>query len=1135
MTASLPPLRLLAVAFLAGALLAEGGVAGAQAGDPAAAMVAAARRSLEAGKPAEAVEHLLHAWTVRPGDDDLVALLLQACAADPDARALWTHEWTERHADASGKAAPKGDLKALWPKDDPAAADLAAARARATAALVKFAREREAAGRNSPGELVVAWWARRLAADLASVSPALAKSLPEGLARRLTVPPRFWLPVLEALEQAMDHALGKGNAADATRAARILRGLAVQAAFKDLQGEKPQGIEKFGAAAARGLARAQALRPPKTSEPWTVEALGALSEEECEAFTRAHSDFSNPGVALSPTGLYRIETDCGYETLLGVATTIEAHHRRLVGWFGKDPFAGRPGLVRIVPEAVGLESEGAPFWWVGGFQGGDVTTVRLSCGRIEDLGHTLTHELTHRFDGALHPGCPAWLAEGRAVWTGSAYGHSSEETFVEAHASFGTIEEAWRRGYGGKDALLRLLEGTIDDYRDNYVAGYALFVYLNTEEAGGKRLYGERLAAFLKGGARGGKEAVPAFEKHFADGREGRPRGIEAFAQAFGAFAGGFYWLDRKEWTKRYTEAVPAGPPDPWVYDEPTWVWSRNRAEPTFGEGQAVLAGALLEGLGKRDAAARAYVWALAEDGPNLETEARLAALFAEAGKADPAWVLRRHAALPHGPDGEPAPFKKALADVWAYSARLRAAAEAALTGGRALAAVVLAADQDRVAAWLGEPTMGPAFPAGAALLHPVHRPGRLIDPSSWTEDGLTDYERHRVKNLWYATADGDLHVGREKPRQASGTMDRAAHLRHAFARGSEWLLPGTWRVRMRLQLTTTYVDGAVILGYARRDRHVRFQFSAGDYMYSIGQKDEATKVESVGWHMTGLRVREGGLPGSAPGGTHAFGQPAAGFELELIVDGAVVHAAIDGTPVAEFHTVDGAPLEGYVGFASSFGAYQVMQPVIERLDRNRLAGRSVADRPGLDFARRGRGTLSHHLERLCRSLASAPTGSLLLWIGPEPASEAPEFDADRLFEEARSFVSEVGRRVVLEDLTQPFVLAVPEAAGRERIAAFLDDIEKELGRRPVVATHAWDGRRPVGDLEDPELGGSWCVFADHHGTVRMREPWVAGAGGFSDGMRHWLRVFRDHGRPQRRLPEVKRPDVPDGGAEEGK
>ncbi len=169
-------------------------------------------------------------------------------------------------------------------------------------------------------------------------------------------------------------------------------------------------------------------------------------------------------------------------------------------------------------------------------------------------------------------------------------------------------------------------------------------------------------------------------------------------------------------------------------------------------------------------------------------------------------------------------------------------------------------------------------------------------------------------------------------------------------------------------------------------------------------------------------------------------------------MDGSVIHATIDGTHVAEFHTVDGAPVEGYVGFASSFGAYQVVQPIVERLDRNRVAGRSVAERKGLDFARRGKGTLEHYLARSCAGLPPSSTGTLLLWIGPAPRTEdGSEFDADALFADARPFVMEAGRRAAIEEVTQPFVLAVPEAAGQERIAAYMDGLAKELGRRPTV------------------------------------------------------------------------------------
>ncbi len=69
-----------------------------------------------------------------------------------------------------------------------------------------------------------------------------------------------------------------------------------------------------------------------------------------------------------------------------------------------------------MPEACGLESEGAPFWWAGGFQSGDLTVLRSAWSDVEGLGRGLTHELTHRFVHFYLPGAPRWLNEGLAKY-----------------------------------------------------------------------------------------------------------------------------------------------------------------------------------------------------------------------------------------------------------------------------------------------------------------------------------------------------------------------------------------------------------------------------------------------------------------------------------------------------------------------------------------------------------------------------------------------------------------------------------------------------------------------------------------------------------------------------------------------
>ena len=75
----------------------------------------------------------------------------------------------------------------------------------------------------------------------------------------------------------------------------------------------------------------------------TVKQLEWFTRAEGESFTRDHECFGTPGVAVSPRSWYRIESDCGVETLLGVARTVEDHHERLVNFYGTDPFEGRQG------------------------------------------------------------------------------------------------------------------------------------------------------------------------------------------------------------------------------------------------------------------------------------------------------------------------------------------------------------------------------------------------------------------------------------------------------------------------------------------------------------------------------------------------------------------------------------------------------------------------------------------------------------------------------------------------------------------------------------------------------------------------------------------------------------------------
>ena len=128
------------------------------------------------------------------------------------------------------------------------------------------------------------------------------------------------------------------------------------------------------------MSEGRAALEKDSERPWTVEELEWLATEEGEAFTRERNDFAAPGVAISPNGLYRIETDCGHGTLLAAARPwAPSRQARLPVRRGPLRLHGRAGAAGArpdVPDPSGLEAEGAPFFWVGGFQSG----TSRSCG-----------------------------------------------------------------------------------------------------------------------------------------------------------------------------------------------------------------------------------------------------------------------------------------------------------------------------------------------------------------------------------------------------------------------------------------------------------------------------------------------------------------------------------------------------------------------------------------------------------------------------------------------------------------------------------------------------------------------------------------------------------------------------------
>jgi len=1101
-------------------LLASPGSARAQEN----AALAAFERAAEGGQLEAAAHHLARALEQEPAPTQVLARALELFSGDPEAHALWSLEWARRGADADGRI-PSGRARQNAAHGE-ALAKLVEARVNAIVELERFADEREGRGEKAPEEQLVARWARRTARDLARGLPAVEEARNDSLGPRLELGRQSYRAVVKALQRALSSALSKRDAGLAVRLARVLRGLGAQARFKDLKGDRPSVGDLEGSAGGR-LADARRMLREREEEPWTVEDLEWFTQEEAESFTRLHDGFEDPGLAVSPREWYRIETDCGAETLLGVARTIEDHHDRLVNWYGHDPFIDIPGLVRIVPESWGLEAEGAPFFWAGGFQGGNTTTMRFSMGTIEGLGHGLTHELTHRFDGAIFPGQPAWLTEGKAVWTGSAYGHSSNERFVEGHCNFGTMSGALIKGYGGEGKLRKLVDGTLEEYRDNYVAGYALYVFLTSwrrdARDDGERIFADQLDAIMRSLARFRGDAGKHFDSFFCDGEDGRPASFGEFSGLFGRYLRGFHWKTPEHWRGWYTSETQGGGGDPVVYDEPTWGWERQRAEPYFGQVQARQAALLLAEVKKERDAIRAFVWALAVDGPSPLVEPRFLELLRAEKKEHAAWCLQRELSFPDAFPArrpvEPAPFLNRLTRTTGYLERASELAGMMRAGGAPTAAAALEADVWRIASWLGVEAAVPPAVTTVPERAPFDSPGRALRLAGWAEDELGGFEERRHAGLWYQDDRGDLHVGRQKPRTGTGQFDRRAHQRDAFAYSRHWALPGTYRIKTRIQFTTSYVSGAVVFGHDRRDRFTAFTFRAGDYMVAIGESEEEPTFEEMSWGLNGRFERDGPLRGANRGGEKGFGKPRTSFALELLVDGSSVRAFIEGDEVGIYHTADGSPIEGQVGFATSMGAIRVQEPVIERLDRGRLCGTLESDPTGLDVERGSRVLYDELVNREVCGLAPSSNGTLLLWF---PAPEGDEIAADGSAEEywrlVDKHVRKLAQLVWREAAPQAVSVALP-AGWQELKAAQLELlVSEEFGPRASVIWHEVEGGESACDE-----GRRWLMFVDSSSIARFVSGWFAQSSGFDSRLQQWLTVFRDVGRPLRDLPEVKR------------
>ncbi len=1063
-------------------------------GSPADLRWQLARQALAAGKLDEARRHLLAALEYHPASPALLQDVVLACTDDTDLLALWTERWVRSSTDARGKQnlspAQRKQIAGRKEVVEPAAeaSRLFVQRSAAMAELERFVGKQKSGATPAGERAVIVRWAAELALQIGDGAPHLLGQ--HGPA--IGAVARGFVADHTAILNSLRALLGAGTAMDAAaadralRAARVLVGLQRQADLPDRLGTLPadrRPLDEAAAAAREWILRVERERLD-AARVWTVAELEAHDVAAAEAFTAAHRSWLHPAVATSPGGRYRIETTCGHGTLLGVARTIELHHARLVAHYGSDPFEDRPGLVRIVPDHTDMETDGTPHWWAGGFQAGDRTTVRFAWGNLPGLGRTLTHELTHRFDGVLRPFLGAWYGEGHASWTAAHYGRASDVQFVEDFLDRGAVATAHDKGYGDRARFEALLQGKVEDYRDNYPVGYALYAFLRGHPPGGPWPYREALATYERNARAGMRDPLGYFTQVFCDGQAGRAASFDAFLAAWQSFLRGCAEWTRgrpadHEWVGRYGDLGP-GDDAPLVLDEPTWSWARQRSEPFFGQGHAATAAHLLHEAGDRAGALAAGLWSLEVDGWQPATAAAILASL-RAGRnglataAFAALVRQRFPQLEAAVD-VPARTLPAVAALLAAVAARSAALDRA---GATVAAAALAAEHSRLAALFATPAA--AAVRGAPPSVPAHLGGH-----GFTETALLHFDERRHAGLWFTTPDGDVHVGREKPREGTGTVDRAAQSRNAFVHSVAWHGPGDYVLRGRVHFTTSYVDGALVFGHQRRDRNLRLEFTSGDFDYAAGRRGDDRDGGHVEFRLRGLMERDGALPGTAPNATHRLAVGRSWFDYALYVRGPHTLVEIDGEAVCRYATHDGTPIEGHVGFAVHAGAIRVQQPTLQLLAPGDPAAR------GLDVARQPTAGLEDLLLRPTHGLPLGPAGTLVVWL---PRAEDGAV-AQRLPRALPVIAKLLAERI---EHPQTVVLALPaDAPAGEREAA-LREVSQVLGAAPAVVEHR------VG----APLQGHYpfVLFVDHLGLLRAAAE--IGDVAVHSRVQKWARLFR--------------------------
>jgi len=1082
-----------------------------------------AQRFVERDRPNDAERTLVEALAYASTDVDLLRELMQLNVERADALALWARVVADRATDAKGRASGVGS----WPRPLSRALEPGIALARTRAKVVDRLAA-QAKKMRKPQNAALAHYLRGLFRTATAGVPALRNKYAAAFDAAIVRCRPDYGKLMASLEKAMLREHRSKNHASSVRAASILRGLAVQA--KRTKTKIPR-LQAMRTSATIVLNQVRAKKPVLK-----IQDLLDIPDADRPKWEREHSDWSNPTVVVSPNALYRVESICGVRTTLMVVADVEYCHRRLAAWFGSDPFKGVQGTVRVVPTPSHLDREGSPHWWAGGFQGGNITTIAASATNRDALANVLTHELTHRFDGALNPMMPAWLVEGRAVYTAACSGWPRAQA-LDARLGMGSCYASNIKGYRGEDNLKKLIAGEPDDYRDNYPVGYTLWVYLTRYRGG---LYAARVQPYMNSyKSKRGLKPEARFRMYFLDGRKGRPDDWKVFFKDWSKWVGEGASLDSFGWKKTWgderrearksassargaAQSKAAGqeieaPYDREILDRSNWRTFRGRGEePDFGEGHAYAAGLWFEQHNMRRDAALGFVWSRQVDEITADQLEHVAAFHTAAGKPGQAWLARmaaRERSL------NPAPFESAPGKVTPVQAIVRAlldehaVAEAAhRTALRSRVARSHLADRVRLAERAGIGLGNVA--ADDVRFRGLDAPPADCEPyASLLRDELVSEiwtpVESKISKGFHIAEPRTLVLGSRKPLATTSGFRRDAGVRKFFFRGTEWF-EGTYTLRTRVRLPSAHLNASLMIGHTRHDRALVVNFGGGDWAYAVGKKKETAGFSGIRVSLSDRRSYDSGVSRM---GTHVtFKSRKTSFLVTIRVSGSFVRVFIDDRAVLSHRTATGLPVAGRIGFYLGSGLIAFESPVVRR-HRAMGPGSVSTSGPGdapLAFDRACTVPYATWQGRRVTGLPRDEHGTLLLCYGKvhgDPWKHADEVeDALRIWTNILDEAAVKLRVRVLvpkqaEETLDVWKGVVPAEsvslhAGLPAIDAAVDEWLRAEAKRRSRRRNGPDEETALTSLRSDARTRPVWVALDQRGIVRATGLWIEGRGG---------------------------------------